>query len=157
MLYNNIYYNDMKIKELDDKIIIYLRDYFFIDNLKEITIEIKDLFNRLFNYYHIELSGLYEVIIFDNIKYGSIIEIIKKEDLFNKNIIDVKVKLFKNNNFYFKTKDYFIISKYNNIYYDNSYYYININNIDNLNKVIEFGNIIYNKKDNYLINKKLIK
>ena len=157
MLYNNIYYNDMKIKELDDKIIIYLRDYFFIDNLKEITIEIKDLFNRLFNYYHIELSGLYEVIIFDNIKYGSIIEIIKKEDLFNKNIIDVKVKLFKNNNFYFKTKDYFIISKYNNIYYDNNYYYININNIDNLNKVIEFGNIIYNKKDNYLINKKLIK
>ena len=147
----------MKIEGIDDKLIIYLRDYYFTDNLKDITKEIKDLFNRLFNYYHIELSGLYEVIIFDNIKYGSILEIIKKEDLFNKNIIDVKVKLFKNNNFYFKTKDYFIISKYNNIYYDNNYYYININNIDNVNKIIEFVNIIYNEKDNYLINKNKIK
>ena len=147
----------MKIEGIDDKLIIYLRDYYFTDNLKDITKEIKDLFNRLFNYYHIELSGLYEVIIFDNKKYGSVLEINKKENLFNSKLIDVKVKMFKNNNFYFKTKDYFIINKYNSIYYDNNYYYININNIDNLNKVIEFGNIIYNEKDNYLINKKLIK
>ena len=147
----------MKIEVIDDKLIIYLRDYYFTDNLKDITKEIKDLFNRLFNYYHIELSGLYEVIIFDNKKYGSVLEINKKENLFNPKLIDVKVKLFKNNNFYFKTKDYFIINKYNSVYYDNNYYYININNIDNVNKIIEFGNIIYNEKDNYLINKNKIK
>ena len=147
----------MKIETFDNKLIIYLRDYFFLDNIKHITEKIKNIINRLFNYYNIELSGVYEVIIFENKKYGSIIEIIKKEDLFNPRIIDVKVKILKNIEMYFKTKDYFIISNYSSIYYDNNDYYININNIDDMNKIIEFGNIIYNEKDNYLINKKFIK
>ena len=148
----------MKIEYIDDKLIIYLRDYFFKNyDIKELTKDIKELFSKLLYYYKIELSGLYEVMIYDNKKYGSILEIIKKEDLFNPNVIDIKLKLFKDKDFYFKTKDYFILSSYNNIYYDNNDYYININNIDDINKVIEFGNILYNKKDNYLISKYFIK
>ena len=147
----------MKIDFIDDKIIIYLRDIFFNDDIKSATMDVKNIFIRLISYYHIKLSGLYDVYAYENNKYGTILEIIKKENLFNPDIIDIKIKLFKNNNFYFKTKDFFIISNYNNIYYDNNYYYININNIDNIIKVIEFGDIIYNKKDNYLNNKKLIK
>jgi len=148
----------MKIEYIDNKLIIYLRDYFFKNyDIKELTKDIKELFSKLLYYYKIELSGLYEVMIYDNKKYGSILEIIKKEDLFNPNVIDIKLKLFKDKDFYFKTKDYFILSSYNNIYYDNNDYYININNIDDINKVIEFGNILYNKKDNYLISKYFIK
>ena len=148
----------MKIEYIDDKLIIYLRDYFFKNyDIKELTKDIKELFSRLLYYYKIELSGLYEVMIYDNKKYGSILEIIKKEDLFNPHVIDIKLKLFKDKDFYFKTNDFFILSNYNNIYYDNNDYYININNIDDINKVIEFGNILYNKKDNYLISKYFIK
>lgn len=148
----------MKIEYIDDKLIIYLRDSFFKNyDIKELTKDIKELFGKLLYYYKIELSGLYEVMIYDNKKYGSILEIIKKEDLFNPNVIDIKLKLFKDKDFYFKTNDFFILSSYNNIYYDNNDYYININNIDDINKVIEFGNILYNKKDNYLISKNFIK
>lgn len=148
----------MKIEYIDNKLIIYLRDYFFKNyDIKELTKDIKELFSKLLYYYKIELSGLYEVMIYDNKKYGSILEIIKKEDLFNPNVIDIKLKLFKDKDFYFKTNDFFILSSYNNIYYDNNDYYININNIDDINKVIEFGNILYNKKDNYLISKYFIK
>ena len=147
----------MKINFIDDKIIVYLRDTFFKDDIKSATDDIKNIFVKLITYYHLKISGLYEVFAYENKKYGTILEIIKKEDLFNPDIIDIKIKLFKNDNFYFKTKDFFIISNYNNIYYDNNYYYININNIDNIINIIEFGDIIYNKKDNYLNNKKLIK
>ena len=148
----------MKIEYLDNKLIIYLRNSFFKNyDIKELTKDIKELFSKLLYYYKIELSGLYEVMIYDNKKYGSILEIIKKEDLFNPNVIDIKLKLFKDKDFYFKTNDFFILSSYNNIYYDNNDYYININNIDDINKVIEFGNILYNKKDNYLISKYFIK
>jgi len=148
----------MKIEYIDNKLIIYLRNSFFKNyDIKELTKDIKELFSKLLYYYKIELSGLYEVMIYDNKKYGSILEIIKKEDLFNPNVIDIKLKLFKDKDFYFKTNDFFILSSYNNIYYDNNDYYININNIDDINKVIEFGNILYNKKDNYLISKYFIK
>lgn len=147
----------MKIDLIDEKIIIYLKDTFFKDDIKSATNDVKNIFIRLITYYHIKLSGLYDVYAYENKKYGTILEIIKKDDLFNSNIIDLKIKLFKNDKFYFKTKEYLILNQFNNIYYDNEYYYIDINNIDNIIKVIEYGDIIYNKKDNYLISKLLIK
>ena len=147
----------MKIDFIDEKIIIYLRDTFFNDDIKSATMDVKNIFIRLITYYHIKLSGLYDVYAYENKKYLTILEIIKKDDLFNSNIIDLKIKLFKNDKFYFRTKEYLILNKFNNIYYDKEFYYIDINNIDNIIKVIEFGDIIYNKKDNYLINKTLIK
>ena len=142
----------MKIEYNDDKLILYLRDI-YINNQEEI----KKIFIKLINNYHIKLFGLYDVLGYENKKYGTILEITKKDNLYNSDIIDLKIKLIKNKIFYFKTLDYFIISNLNNIYYDDNYYYIDINNIDNINKIIEYGTIIYNKKDNYLNNKLLIK
>ena len=147
----------MKIEVNDDKIILYLREVFFKDNIKDITIQIKKIFLKLMNYYHCELSGLYDVIVYENNKYGTILEIIKKDNLFHPDIIDIKVKLFKNKKIYLRTKDYFIFKTYSHVYYDQEYYYINIENIYNINKVIEFVDVIYNEKDNYLTRKKSLK
>ena len=148
----------MKIEIIDDKLIVYLRNIFFEgENIKNITGEIRDIFNKLLNYHHINLSGLYEVIAYDNIKYGTILEIIKKDDLFHSSIIDIKVKIIKNKDFYLCTKDYFIFKDKTSVYYDDNYYYINIKEVDNINNIIEFVKIIYNEKDNYLKRKKLLK
>ena len=72
-------------------------------------------------------------------------------------MIDIKVKINKEVNFYFKTEDYFIIEKFKNIYYDSGEFYINILDIDNLNKYLEFGTIVYSLEDNFLTKKIFIK
>ena len=92
----------MKIDFIDEKIIIYLRDTFFNDDIKSATMDVKNIFIRLITYYHIKLSGLYDVYAYENKKYGTILEIIKKHDLFNSDIIDLKIKfrIFIYFNFY---------------------------------------------------------
>ena len=148
----------MKIEFNDEKIIIYLYEFYF-DTLDKNNLikNIKKIFLKLMIYYDIKLLGLYNVSIFENIKYGTVLEIDKEKLLFPRNMIDINVKIFKNQEFYLKTNDYFSIENYNNIYYYKDNYYINIKNIDNIYKVLEHVKIIYNKKDNYLNNMLFIK
>ena len=135
----------------DEKIVLYLYDYFFNLEKENITREIKELFLKLIKYYSLKLNGIYEVLLFENSKYGTILEINKiKELLFNKDVIDIKVKIYKKANIYLKTKDYFILEKYKNIYSKDNNYYININDVDKIINLIEFIDIIYKEKDNYL-------
>ncbi len=150
----------MKTLILDNnKIVVYLYNYFFKSSLKnDIIKEIKQLFIRLIKYYNYNLGGVYNVIILENSKYGTILEIEKTSELlFNPDLIDIKVKINKEVNFYFKTEDYFIIEKFKNIYYDSGEFYINILDIDNLNKYLEFGTIVYSLEDNFLTKKIFIK
>ena len=149
----------MKIEIKDDLIIVYLINRFY-DNLerKELILSIKEIFIRLIEYYHFDLKGCFECTLYENIKYGTIMEIKNQDELlFPRDLIDIRVKLYKNSKFYFKTDDFFIINKYQNIYYDKEDYYIDIKDIDNILNIIEFGDILYKKKDNYLKSMKLIK
>lgn len=139
----------MKIELVNDKIILYLYDYFFeSEDKKKIIVDIKNIFSRLIEYYQINIKGIYDVLAFENKKYGTILEIISKDQLlFHPDLIDIKLKFYKDAKFYLKTKDYYVLSKYNNIYYDKDYFYIDINNIDKILNILEFVKIIYNEKD----------
>ena len=139
----------MKIEYKDDKIILYLYNYFFESNdKKKILTDIKNIFAKLIEYYHIDIKGMYDVNAYENIKYGTVLEIISKDELlFHPELVDIKLKFYKNAKFYLKTKDYFIFNKCKNIYFDNEYYYTNIGNFSNIIKIIEFIDIIYNEKD----------
>lgn len=147
------------VVEEDDKIVLYLYDYYFMSNDKKIiTDNIKELFIRLINKYHLKIHGLYEVYIYENKKYGTILEIKKQSELlFNQDLIDIKVKIFKDINIYLKTNNYFILDNYKNIYYFDNCYYINIDNIDNIINVIEFVDVIYKENNKYLDKMLLIK
>ena len=137
----------MKIKVIDsDKIILYLYNYFFETEEKAIIVrEIKKIFIRLIKNYHFKIGGIYDVLVYENKDYGTILEIEKCEELlFNPDLIDIKVRIIKDLDFYYKTSDYFIIEKYNNIYYQDSYYYLKINDKLDLISLSEFGNIEYN-------------
>lgn len=149
---------NMKIKINNELIIVYLIDTFF-DNLerKELIFRIKEVFIRLIEYYNFDLKGSFECILYENIKYGTVLEIKSHDELlFPRDLIDIKVKFYKNTKFYFKTSDYFAISEYKNIYYDGKYYYIDLENMDNIINKIEFGDILYKEKDYYLNEKKFI-
>ena len=80
----------MKIEVTDEKTILYLENYYFKTKDKEnLTKEIKDIFIKLIKYYKLNFSGIYEVNIFENNKYGTILEIIKKDELlFSRDLID---------------------------------------------------------------------
>ena len=147
----------MRVKILDnEKIVLYLYNYFFKSKEKEnITREIKKIFIRLIKYYNLNIGGIYEVLAFENLKYGTILEIEKKEELlFNPDLIDIKVKINHDVNFYFKTKEFSILENLKNIYYDNDFYYINIEGLENTDKVFEYGVIEYSLDTDYL-NKKI--
>ncbi len=134
----------MKIINKDKKIILYLYKNFFSTDNKEIIIkEIKDLFIKLIKYYKLLFSGIYEVFVYENKLYGTIIEIIKKDDLlFSPDLIDIKVKIKKDTDIYLKTNDYFVFKDYKDIYYYKNCFYIPINK-DYL-KLIELTEIEYN-------------
>ncbi len=147
----------MRVKILDnEKIVLYLYNYFFKSKEKEnITREIKKIFIRLIKYYNLNIGGIYEVLAFENLRYGTILEIEKKEELlFNPDLIDIKVKINHDVNFYFKTKEFSILENLKNIYYDNDFYYINIEGLENTDKVFEYGVIEYSLDIDYL-NKKI--
>ena len=149
----------MKIELINDKIILYLYNYFFESNeKKQIITDIKIIFAKLIEYYHIDIKGMYDVFVYENLKYGTVLEIISKDQLlFHPDLVDIKLKFYKNVKFYLKTKDYFIFSKAKKVYYDNEYYYTDIDNVINLLNILEFVNIIYNEKDINFNKMKLIK
>ena len=149
----------MKREIIGEKVVLYLYNYFFKSlDRDNITKEIKDIFIRLIKYYKLKINGIYEVLVYENKSYGTILEIVKLEELlFHPDLIDIKVKIFKDINIYLKTNNYFILDKFKDIYYKDNNYYIYIKNINNIINIIEFIDIIYNEKDNYLDNMLLIK
>ncbi len=148
----------MKVQVLEnEKIVLFLYNYFFKTLEKEDVVkEVKQIFLKLIKYYKLNMSGVYNVLVYENAKYGIILEIEKTSELlFNPDLIDIKVKIYKDFDFYFKTKDYFILKNYKNIYYENGYFYINLKDItDSLMLIEEFGTIDYNF-EKYDLSKKI--
>lgn len=139
----------MKICEIDDDIYkIFLNDL----EIKDINVEsekslestIRGVILRLKSKYDIVLKGLYDVSIF--IKEGiSAYIIIEKINtfLFREKDIDLRIKIIFNSKFYFKTFDYDVVKAFNDVYFYNNEYYTEVSNLEDINKYIEFGEIIY--------------
>lgn len=136
----------MKIEQLTNKIVVYLSNYYFNTSDKDkLETDIKNLFLRLINIYKLSFNGIYKVNLYENKIYGSILEIIKQEELlFSRDLIDIKVSVKKNNDIYLKTNDYFVFENYKNIYYKDNNFYLNIIDTSNYLKLIEFCKIVYN-------------
>lgn len=139
----------MKICEIDDDIYkIFLNDL-EIKNInvaseKSLESTIRRVILRLKSKYDIVLKGLYDVSIF--IKEGvSAYIIIEKVNtfLFREKDIDLRIKIIFNSKFYFKTFDYDVVKACNDVYFYNNEYYTEVSNLEDINKYIEFGDIIY--------------
>lgn len=139
----------MKICEIDDDIYkIFLNDLEIkninVESEKSLESTIRGVILRLKSKYDIVLKGLYDVSIF--IKEGvSAYIIIEKVNtfLFREKDIDLRIKIIFNSKFYFKTFDYDVIKAFNDVYFYNNEYYTEVSNLEDINKYIEFGEIIY--------------
>lgn len=136
----------MKIEFVPDKVIIYLyRDRLSINNIDILNKEIKNIFINLIKKYHLDFFGYSKVSIYNNPKYGNIMEIEKIYDHdFSSNVIDLKIIVYKNAPMYLKFDDYYFnIMQRRITNHRNKEYLINISDIDNITKYIEYGKISY--------------
>ena len=134
----------MKIECFENKIIIYLyNEKINFDDIDILNKEIKKLIIKLIKKYHYDFFGFSKVNIYNNDLYGNILEIerIYKSE-FNLDIIDLKLIVHKNKDFYLEYEDDFYFNLKED-FFKNNKYYININKLDNLLKYIELGKIIY--------------
>ncbi|MBQ9018897.1 MAG: hypothetical protein IJ097_01120 [Bacilli bacterium] len=126
-----------KINATDYKIYFYktklLKDN-LIDDIKDI---IKKLQKRL------KLKGFYRVIVlYKNI--GLFFQLIRLEDSFYKNTLDLKIEIRDNDDVYFKTKDYFLIKDFAQVKYFDGYYYCLVDEcFDEILEKVEFGDFIF--------------
>ena len=151
----------MKLINKDNKIIVFLNKQI---NFKQINLEkyFKKLFIKFKNNYHMELYGYYNINIYIDKFYGSVIEIENEDlDYYNYfNQIDMEVKL--NENVFLYEIDYEYLNKNiinnSNIYKLKDKIYIQIKDNNILNKILEYSNIIYGEKINYILrNSKKVK
>ena len=139
----------MKLKIIDDKLIYYINKKcidFDTENKESFEKYIKELVLNIKKIYGYKLSGAYNVHIFENKNYGLIIEFIKKDELnFFPDLIDLKLSIFYDSEIYLKLEDYFLIKKYKNIYYDDDFFYINLDETykKDLLNLSEFSDFIY--------------
>lgn len=139
----------MKIFFKENKIIIFLYKTnidFDINIKKEIEESLKKIILSIKKRYNLKISGVYKVSIYENKKFGLIIELDHTEDFaFFPDVIDLKITIYNDSSFYLKFNDYFIINKKNNIYFYDNNYYIDINMFEDKELLLlsEFYNISY--------------
>ena len=152
----------MKFVIDNNKFIVFLNKKLDLDNKLKLEKYFKKLFNKIKNQFDIEVNGYYNIDIYSDKYYGTIIEIIKEDlDYYNYfNQIDMEVKLNDNVFLYEIDYEYLNISIINNsnIYKLKDKLYIQVKDNNILNKILEYSNIIYGEKIKYVLkNSKKVK
>ncbi len=130
----------------ENKYSLFIMNEYFnnIDISKEKDLEklLTKIMLNLKNDYDLKLSGLYLVEIYINEKVGAFIYIEKTDTFIQYRDIDLKIKIFRNSKFYFKTESFEVLEDMNNIYFYNEYYYIDTDELDNILIYLENGELI---------------
>lgn len=138
----------MKIKKVNNTdFLIYLYDEDdSYDNVKDI---IKRVQKKL------KLQGFYKVIVITK-KIGLFIKLIKLDNSFYKDTLDLKIEN-KDEDVYFETSDYFIISDSPKIIFLEGLYYGLVDNyFDKTLEKVEFGSFILESDMNDIFNRGII-
>lgn len=114
------------------------------DNKEEIVEAVKNVISSIRG--KLRLRGFYKLKVFVSKKVGLFIEGVKLEGLDYSNALDLRVVVFFDEDIYFKTDEYFVISDVSNVrYFDGSYYCL-ADDISDITKVVEFGEFIYGSR-----------
>ena len=136
----------MKVVFKDNKIIVFLNKKLDLDKVN-LDIYFKKLYLKIKNKYNLELNGYYDINVYIDNNYGSIIEIENEDlDYYNYfNQIDMEIKVNKTTFLYeidYEYLDKELLSK-SIIYKQNNKLYFKITDKNILNKIIECSKIIY--------------
>ena len=137
----------------EDSFILFFNKLNNIDLNNNYEDEFKNIFLKLKKYYNINIYGFYNVIVYINNYYGTILKVEKDRDLdlFYKQI-DMHIIIEKDYTFLYKVKDYFFIkniTNFNIYYYNNEFYLEIIKPLKNkeMNNLIENSIIIFENID----------
>ena len=143
----------MKIKFDDELLIVYLYNQDLkLDELDNLKKDLKTILEDIINRYKITLSGIYGIIIYENKKYGYILEIKQIKEFEYSEFIDLRINIKYNQSFYFITDNYNYLDDCNNVFYNNNIYFVNINSVLNVNSKVELCDILYKDVASILIN-----
>ena len=136
----------MKIERLEDGYKLFIQNVYFKDinwNDKEIVIErIKEIINKIKKSYNLKIKGLYRVKVYPS-KVGVFLYILLlDEENYSGLDLDLRIVIIFNKNIYLKIDDSNFIIDNNLPYMYKDSYYINIDNIDIIDKYIEYGSIV---------------
>lgn len=147
---------ELKIEIDDNQYIIYIYPYIeaLFDTQEKSSVEdyFRTLFLKLKKYYHIEFSGYYDIHIYSNKHYGSIITV-EKEDYEYYNYfddkLDMRISFESESEFLYELEDlsfHFKNSKKVSIYMYNNHFYIRLK--ESLSKkemaqILEHTKVIY--------------
>ncbi len=142
---------DIQIESLNN-----IKIYVYKNINKELDIRslVKEIINRI--KINLELEGYYKVYVYYQ-KIGLFLNLIKIEDALYKGGLDLKLILDDDNLVYFKTNNYFIIKKLNNIrYLDEFFYCIVDDSFDKILEKVEFGEFVFGYGSNKLLKNSLL-
>ena len=103
-----------------------------------------------------DLKGFYQVVILNRI-FGLFLQIIQVNDSHYKNIFDYRVVFDDETNFYFQTKDYFVVEQCQYVYYFDEYFYALVDDsFDEILEKVEFGKFVLESSLDFLSQSDLI-
>lgn len=131
----------------DDDLDIYVNPYNFNDIIcydkDTILSYIKEFILKINNRYKLNLSGFYKIKAYFSSKVGLFLNVIKIDDNEFNNEADFRIILFQNEKFLFETDDYDVIKDTPNKKYYKNKFYVDIDDIYNVNNLIDMGKIVY--------------
>lgn len=108
---------------------------------EEIIGVVKDIITKYKN--KLKLRGFYKIKVYLDEKVGLFLDGVRLECLERLDAIDLRVVVYFDEDIYFKTDDYFVISDVSKIIYFDGNYYCKVKDILDIIKVIEFGEFVY--------------
>ena len=108
----------------------------------DIIVCIKDIISKIDSRYRLNLNGFYKIKVFPNKKLGVYLDLIKIDDNDFNDRADFRIVIYQDSNFYLEMDVCDIKNIDEKIYYNNNFY-ININDINNIDKYMDYGQIIY--------------
>jgi len=126
-----------KISSTDYKVYIYSRSF----DENEITEDVRDVVLKLKR--KLKLRGFYKIVVCLK-ELGMFLQIIKIEDSYYKDSLDLRIVLKDDIDIYFKSMDYFAIDDSEKIiYYDGYFYALVEDSFDKIIEKVEFGDFVF--------------
>lgn len=150
----------MRVEKVNDDFInIYFNPFYFKDidlnNKMELVDVIKELIKKVEVRYKLFLSGFYKIKVYPSKKLGVFLNIIKIDDNEFSNTTDFRIVIYPNEKFYLETEVYEVFNNVKKRYYNNKFY-IDSEDIENIDSISDMINIIYGNEVKELITNSIV-
>lgn len=153
----------MRVEKINDEMInIYLNTFNFknidVENKIELVAKIKEILSKVEQRYKVNFNGFYKVKVYPNKKIGVFLNILKIDDNEFSSGADFRIIVYLGEKFLLETSEYEQLDKNIEKRVLGDRFYIDLDHIKEINKVIDLGNVIYGEDTEKILKEsKLIK